>query len=452
MHRVGNASKFGLITPMSCVRGFYRVLVDGAICQTRKLTDFTADQVEMVEYFPAPQNSKIKFLSSDYSGNLAARRCPPEVFVIWMHHDAPKATPTRTVADATVPAVDTTDHSVHLPPVEIRVAGPAGHLQGQVVDSTNHPIRSALVYTEDPLFATLTDKNGYFKFREVPAGPITVRAEHRGFVPIEFQLRLPPDSTVGIGLKLLSAAPLIGTMQLDTGTAAGNQGRIVRVVSDRGQPIMYANVTLEGATARITDAKGEIDLGIGARQKFAVRVARIGFAPWFGVVDLPAAATMTVTLPQIAQLLAPVTVTSSGATQTKTSLQLTGFYDRWMERQKGALSGVFIGPEEIEFRHPVRATRMLQGLNGVRLVCDMVGDCAIFSTRPGELLNDGKGCPMAILLDGNQLNTSDSVDQLLNANDIMAIEVYARGGNTPISLQANDTKCGVVAFWTGSRK
>jgi hypothetical protein len=44
------------------------------------------------------------------------------------------------------------------------------------------------------------------------------------------------------------------------------------------------------------------------------------------------------------------------------------------------------------------------------------------------------------------------VDALINVNDVMAIEVYARGGNVPISLQVNDTKCGVVAFWTGSRK
>jgi len=36
-------------------------------------------------------------------------------------------------------------------------------------------------------------------------------------------------------------------------------------------------------------------------------------------------------------------------------------------------------------------------------------------------------------------------------NDVMAIEVYERGGNMPISLQVNDTKCGVIALWTGSR-
>jgi hypothetical protein len=310
-------------------------------------------------------------------------------------------------------------------------------------------IRSALVYTEDPLFATLTDKHGYFRLGELPSGPITVRAEHGGFEAIEFQLRLPPDSTVGIGLKLVRAETPFGRMQLDSGTDAGAQGRMVRVVSENGQPIMYANVTLEGATTRITDEKGEINLGSGKRQELIVRVARIGFAPWFGKVDLPAVATMTVTLPRIAQTLAPVTV--NGEASPKSALALTGFYDRWMMRQRGALSAVFIGPEEIEFRHPTKVTRMLQGLNGVRLICDISGNCAIHSTSQTSLQTGG-GCPMAILFDGNQMYGSVNVDQLINVNDVMAIEVYPRRGNMPISLQANDTNCGVVAFWTGSRR
>jgi hypothetical protein len=451
IHHAGDASRFGLISEDTCNRNFFRVLIDGSNCQTRKLTDFNADQVDLIEYFPRPVNTKIMFINSDPSGNLEARRCPPAVFVIWLHHDTPGVTPTRVMADEAKLALDTA--AQQLAPVEIRAAGPipdAAHLQGQVVDSTNHPIRSALVYTQDPLYATLSDKNGYFRFRELPPGPITVRAEHNGFVPIEFQLRLPPDSTVGIGLKLLRAAAQIGTMEIDS---SGSGGRMVRVLSERGQPIMYANVTLDGATVRITDEKGELNLGLGARQKVSVRVARIGFAPWFGVVDLPAGATMTITLPQIAQLLAAVTVASgaTGGPQVKASLPLAGFYDRWMQRQNGALTGVFFGPEEIEFRRPVKVTRMLAGLNGIRLICDMSGDCRIQSTNPGGIL-PGTSCPLAVVLDGKQIYGDVNVDALINVNDVMAIEVYERGGNIPIGLQVNDTKCGVVAFWTGSRK
>ncbi len=48
--------------------------------------------------------------------------------------------------------------------------------------------------------------------------------------------------------------------------------------------------------------------------------------------------------------------------------------------------------------------------------------------------------------------TAVLIDRVLDANDISAVEVYARGGNIPTSLYAADAACGVIAIWTGSRK
>ena len=65
------------IPPYLCLRAMYIMLIDGALCQRRRLMDFTADAVEAVEYFPG---------KSDWSGNLSAR-CPGATFVIWLRHD-----------------------------------------------------------------------------------------------------------------------------------------------------------------------------------------------------------------------------------------------------------------------------------------------------------------------------------------------------------------------------
>jgi hypothetical protein len=80
------------------------------------------------------------------------------------------------------------------------------HFQGQVVDTAGHPIRAAIVQTDDPPKAVISDDSGFFKFAELPAGPITIRVKRIGFEGIEFELRLPPDSTVSVGVKLLPAA------------------------------------------------------------------------------------------------------------------------------------------------------------------------------------------------------------------------------------------------------
>jgi hypothetical protein len=152
----------------------------------------------------------------------------------------------------------------------------------------------------------------------------------------------------------------------------------------------------------------------------------------------------TIKVQSLLQILATVNVNER---TIKTSLELTGFYDRWMMRQKGALSATFIGPEELEFRHPDKITSMLYGLNGVR----MMGRGLDLYPVSTQVVSVHGYCPMAIVIDGQQL-TGTSVDKILDANDVAAIEVYSRGGNMPTSLHVNDSACGVIVFWTGSRK
>ena len=238
-------------------------------------------------------------------------------------------------------------------------------------------------------------------------------------------------------------------------TLLAAQARVIRVVSSDNQPIAFANVQVEGGETQITDEKGEVSLGAGKRQTLTLNVRRIGFTPWFGKIELPdTAATLFVSLPCLAQTLSPVTV--SGEKTIKSPLVLNGFYDRWLMRQKGVLSAVFIGPEELEFRHPDRITNMLYGLNGVQLqrACAEPasrGNClqGLVAFRPGC----GR---MAIVIDGQQQHPPKGgnvdLDMLLMASDVAAIEVYVRGGNMPVNFQFQDTACGVIAFWTGSRR
>ena len=275
---------------------------------------------------------------------------------------------------------------------------------------------------------------------------------------------LRPNVAVAFGLALVAAAPAVAHAQL----------RKLRVIAVDSTPIVYAYVAVEGGEGQVTDEKGEVSLGAGKKQKLTLRVQRIGYQPWFGKLDLPdTGATLTIQLLRVAQNLAAITV--KGAPEIR-SLQMTGFYDRWLMRQKGALSAVFIGPEELEFRHPDKITNMLRGLNGVEMRRSCEGDLVAFSSS--------NRCQMAILVDGvrqcpsrgctgdagvfgtgaqssrpncdsqTNLNATTAVilDQLINADDVSGIEVYNRGGNVPASISASDQACGIIAFWTGSRK
>jgi hypothetical protein len=104
------------------------------------------------------------------------------------------------------------------PPVPLKPS----HFQGQVVDSAGRPVKSAIVETDDPPKAVVSDDSGYFRFAELPAGPITIRVRRIGFEGVEFQLRLPSDSTVSVGVKLLPAAQILETVQVDAGAEAAH--------------------------------------------------------------------------------------------------------------------------------------------------------------------------------------------------------------------------------------
>jgi hypothetical protein len=246
------------------------------------------------------------------------------------------------------------------------------------------------------------------------------------------------------------------------------QSRKLLVISTDSQPIAYAFVTANGGTGMITNEKGEVSFGAGKAGTIAVRVRRIGYAPYFGQLTLPdTAAVVRVTLGRIAQSLETVSIAGHSSRAT-ISVPMQGFYDRWEMRQKALLSATFIGPEEIEFRHPDKITNMLRGLNGVSLR----------QSKENELVALGLNgqCQMAIVVDGMQQcpmggcgaaaqfhgpghgpgplseATAVLIDRVLEANDIEGIEVYPRGGNMPVSLQVSDPACGVISFITGSRK
>lgn len=254
------------------------------------------------------------------------------------------------------------------------------------------------------------------------------------------------------------------------------QATVLKVIGSDSVLVPFAWVSVQGGTASIADERGQLSMGASRHQTLTVEVRRIGYKPWFGKLELLDTATvLTVMLPRLAQELAGVTVTGEAV---KSRLQLAGFYDRWLMRQKGALSATFIGPEEIEKRHPSHASDLLQGVLGVSLM----------HTERGGMVAKGTGgsCFMKVLLDGQPLcppvgcnvittngqslsrpsagrsgssgrdTTSDdltvNINQFVDPSDITAIEVYARGGNMPISLQVSDNSCGVIAIWTGSRR
>jgi hypothetical protein len=261
-------------------------------------------------------------------------------------------------------------------------------------------------------------------------------------------------------------------------SVAHAQQRIIRVLGDDGEPVAFANVTLAGERPQITNEKGEVAVGAAARQAVKIDVRRLGYEPWYGTAALgDTVMSVQVTLHRISRRMFTVKVIDSSRVAPSF---LRGFYERMLARQRGIGNGIYLTPEEVDKRNAGMVSALLQGINGVSLRRMPSGKLAA--------MNSGGSCQMTVLVDGHavcpeggcnggagppppppssSLRRSNrttnmraasgddqgvAIDDVVNENEIAAVEVYPRGASVPPSLPTADASCGLVALWTGGRR
>ena len=276
---------------------------------------------------------------------------------------------------------------------------------------------------------------------------------------------------------LLLTAAGTASMWLPSSTLSAQQ-RTVRVVSDDGQPVAFANITLKGERPQITNEHGDVTVGESARPSVEVDVRRLGYEPWYGTLALgDSQMTATITLHRLTRRMFTVKITDSSRT---VPAYLHGFYERMLARQRGIGSGVYLTPEDIERRNSSLTTALLQGMNGVSLrrldsgklaAMSSGGTCQMTVLIDGRMICPESGCDRSTAPTAQVLNpgrkasiparssrtvSSDdqyvALDDIVSEGDVAAVEVYPRGASVPPGLPTVDSSCGVVAIWTGGRK
>lgn len=259
---------------------------------------------------------------------------------------------------------------------------------------------------------------------------------------------------------------LIWTALSLTWTVARAQVERITIVVDDAQsrPIPYALVSLGSGLTRVADDSGHALFLTEPKDSLRLHVRRIGFTPFIGWVRRSGGgAEYQVMMDPLVITLDTVAVTA----RRNTPLARTGFYDRVQRVQRGAFAARMITPEELDQRNPIRITQMLAGESMVRLT--PFGEGA----RGQRMIARGRGteCAMTILLDGMRVTGTleellnnkvrpppwqslMSLDELVPAAAVMAIEIYGSSISAPAELlrSAGLASCGIVAIWTGSRK
>lgn len=251
--------------------------------------------------------------------------------------------------------------------------------------------------------------------------------------------------------------------------SGGERSVTVRVVDANGRAVPYAQVQLGSGETRVANDSGHAAFRASDADSVKVRVRRIGFTPFESWLHFADDGRLIAVVRPLPQNIARVDIFARD-----TPLARSGFYDRMERVRRGAVSAWFMTPEDLDLRNPARMSHLLGGQRFVKLQW--------YNGRP-VLTGRSGSCQLMVLLDGMRLTgmleeayTPDgqreiqrlgggdrgyalfmagrsSIDDVVNAISVQAIEVYASAAAAPVELQraAGPAPCGILAVWTGPR-
>jgi hypothetical protein len=357
---------------------------------------------------------------------------------------------------------------VAAPCTPVQPGGATGQLLGTVLDESGAPLADVIVTVEwqqnhaaaggrqltwqTQGLSTVSLRDGTFAICGVPSARLlTLSALYGTRKAPQVTVRMAEDErTARVDVRF-------GGVRADAPT----KGVVVRVRDGNGVPIAHAFVEVEGGRGRVADDSGRVFID-AAPDSLRLKVRRIGHAPFTGRVGRARSGEFEVALKSLAQTLAAVTVTERAV---KLPLELAGFYDRVQRAQRGTFNADFVTPEELDGRQGARPTDLFQGRRFVSV-----------ERTPGQYSQtylEGRGrCAMTVYLDGRLLQPEPPrdprasrsrasgvvpIDELVNLNEVAAIEIYASAANAPAELiplvgSSQQGSCGIVAIWTGGRR
>lgn len=262
--------------------------------------------------------------------------------------------------------------------------------------------------------------------------------------------------------RLNSAALLVGLVAV--GRVEAQRALNGRVVDSLNSPIQFAHVAITGTNlATVTDREGRFRIRVPQAGRTTVLVRRLGYRPEQHVFDIKGDSAVDA---PFTLLPAPVELAAMTTAAARTlRLDRAGFYERMVDASKGLLTGTFIGPEEIEARHPSSVLNMLEGRMGVSLMKKKImsanGSCEMMVYVDGHLVDGvdhGTGTTRLMrdhILMQRVGSTSrepppstSPVEETAPPSDVAGIEIYPRAVNAPPGFQRLAGSCGVVLIWT----
>jgi hypothetical protein len=211
---------------------------------------------------------------------------------------------------------------------------------------------------------------------------------------------------------------------------------IVRSARD-GQPVAAVMVSIKGrgpspGAFSVSDSTGRFRIVRIAPGAYTLRFSYSGQTAEDYQIGLPPGRSMelSILLDVKGVDLAPIVV--EGGSQDY-ALSLAGFYAR-----KGHGLGRYVTRDEIDRRHPANLSQMLSG-TGITMRCQRT---ACVPVR----MSSGRRCAISVFLDGIRVENYN-ID-MIPPEDVLGLEVYRQGADTPAEFSRYSADCGALVIWT----
>ncbi len=263
--------------------------------------------------------------------------------------------------------------------------------------------------------------------------------------------------SLSVSIALLSIVPGFMSVRQSVGAQSPPEhGRVeIRVVDTDSVAVVGAEVLMQrGGNARMTarsDTAGRAHFDIVAPGIWSVMVRRIGVRP------------MTTTIRTSVGNNAYTLVASSVALELRGMRVIGGVIwsprlDDFERRRLSGSASAIVTREQIDRLDPPQLSRMLRGMNGLR-VGDSAGYTVAISTRGSKPTRNSVGvgfslvqCVLRVVVDGTLMPALFNIDEIV-PRDVHGIEVYYGPARMPPELAGlrTDNWCGVIAIWTRDR-
>ena len=340
------------------------------------------------------------------------------------------------------------------------IASAQNQLVGRVLSDSGKPIAGATVTLNSVRYSVKTDSLGRFHLNGTPGSSLALTMKAPGFREQEVTVVLSRGRSTSRDFTLVSEQTALPE------TNPSDQVLRVRALTTDNEPIAYANLQVNGGRRYVSDDSGRFAVPIAVQGRASLLLRRIGFeATEVILTEMPDTA-VPVRMRSVARTLETQVVT---VRSPYSRLDLGGFYRRMKEVERGAGTGYFVTPEDLELRKPQNVTDAVEQFPDIRLrpIDDgKVSSDGMFHADGAPLarkfrIENRSGCPLTVYLDRIRIQPSmkstpgkgpepadEEINTIVQPQSVAGIEVYMNKGGAPPEFAVSDWTCGVVVIWT----